>query len=88
MNKKLEQILKEKEKLYVVIDFDKTITAFESADSWDASGKTLEENFTKEMNELYQKYRPIEKDYTKSVFGWGFSYSHCDFGYVLKYFSE
>lgn len=64
MNKKLEQILKEKEKLYVVIDFDKTITAFESADSWDASGKTLEENFLKEMNDLYQKYRPIEKDYT------------------------
>ncbi len=29
-----------------------------------------------------------EKCYTKSVFGCGFSRSHCDFGYVLKYFSE
>lgn len=29
-----------------------------------------------------------EKCYTKSVFGCGFSCSHCDFGYVLKYFSE
>lgn len=60
--KKLE--LNEKN-LYVVIDFDKTITSYESIDSWDASANPnfIDNRLEKEMNELYEKYRPIEMDY-------------------------
>lgn len=48
---------------YVVIDFDKTITALESTDSWEATGKSLGEAFNQKMTERYQIYRPIELDY-------------------------
>lgn len=48
----------------IITDFDKTITAKNSMDSWDASGKELNENFHKEMDEIYKIYYPIELDYT------------------------
>ena len=48
---------------YVAVDFDKTITANESTDSWDASGKILGEEFRKRLYDLYYKYGPIEQDY-------------------------
>ena len=50
--------------MYVAIDFDRTITGQQSSDSWDATGKLLGEEFAKKLNELYEKYRPIELDYT------------------------
>lgn len=60
---KLEHIKFEKENFYIVADFDKTITSFESCDSWDASGKRLGDEFQKEINRLYEMYRPIEVSY-------------------------
>ena len=61
--KKLEKIKINKENLYVVIDFDKTITSKTSTDSWDASGKLLEKDFHLKLDRLYKKYGPIEVDY-------------------------
>ena len=62
---KLKKITKEN--YYIVTDFDRTITSFESVDSWDASGKLLGEEFLKESDRLYKKYAPIELDYTISI---------------------
>jgi len=53
-----------KDNYYVAIDFDRTITASKSADSWDAAGKSSGEEFNQKMSDLYQKYRPIELNYT------------------------
>ncbi len=61
---KLDQIKLEPNNMYVVIDFDRTITAKDSEDSWDAAGKMLGEEFVNKSYKLYQKYRPIEQDYT------------------------
>ena len=63
---KLERLEINKQNVYIVIDFDKTITATNSADSWNASGCLLGNNFKKDMNELYKFYAPIELDYTLS----------------------
>lgn len=63
---KLENLEINKQNVYIVIDFDKTITAANSADSWDASGCILGNNFKKDANELYEFYAPIELDYTLS----------------------
>lgn len=60
---KLEELKIRKDNVYFVIDFDRTITSKESKDSWDVSGYLLGKEFEKEMNEFYQKYRPIEIDY-------------------------
>lgn len=49
---------------YVAMDFDKTITAKDSCDSWDASGRKLGEEFKSKLNALYEIYAPIELDYT------------------------
>lgn len=53
---------------YVVIDFDKTITSYESIDSWAASvnPSVVDSRLIEEMNKLYEKYRPIEIDYSIS----------------------
>lgn len=53
---------------YVVIDFDKTITSYKSTDSWAASANpsTVDSRLMEEMNKLYEKYRPIEMDYSIS----------------------
>ena len=61
---KLDKIKLDANNMYVVIDFDRTITAKDSQDSWDAAAIMLGEEFTKKSYELYQKYRPIEQDYT------------------------
>lgn len=55
-----------KENYCIVTDFDRTITSFESVDSWDASGKLLGPEFLEESEKLYKKYAPIELDYTIS----------------------
>ena len=58
----------DKNNTYVVIDFDKTITPYESTDSWAASANPniVDNGLIKEMDELYEKYRPIEMDYSIS----------------------
>lgn len=63
---KLRKIKLNKNNFYVAIDFDKTITAAKSCDSWDASGNILGEEFRKKSYELHKKYGPIELDYTIS----------------------
>lgn len=63
---KLSKIQLTKNNFYVALDFDKTLTATESTDSWDASGRILGEDFKKEINSLYDKYSPIEQSYTVS----------------------
>ena len=57
-----------KNNTYIVIDFDKTITSYESIDSWAASANPniIDNKLIKEMDELYKKYRPIEMDYNIS----------------------
>lgn len=61
---KLEKLKINKINTYIVIDFDRTITAANSEDSWAASGKLLGKQFQKEIDEVYKLYSPIELDYT------------------------
>lgn len=60
---KLETLKINKNNVYLVIDFDKTITTKQSTDSWAASGMMLGDNFAKEINKLYEQFRPIELNY-------------------------
>ena len=60
---KISKIKLTKTNFYVAIDFDKTITASNSEDSWASSGKLLGEEFKEKLYELYYKYGPIEQDY-------------------------
>ena len=60
---KLNKIKLNKDNIYVAIDFDRTITSNNSDDSWDATGKCLGREFKNRLEELYQKYRPIELSY-------------------------
>ena len=48
------------------MDFDKTITSYDSSDSWDAAAnpKFVEPGIRSDMDKLYKKYRPIEIDTT------------------------
>ncbi len=64
--KKLEKIELNNNNFYVVIDFDKTITSKDSNDSWAAAGNLLGEEFITKTDNLYNKYVPIEKDYSIS----------------------
>lgn len=65
-NEKVNNIKLTKNNFYVAIDFDKTITSKESCDSYDASGNMLGEEYKKKNFELYQKYAPVELNYTIS----------------------
>ncbi len=58
-----------KENLYVVLDYDRTITSIKGPDSWDAvTSKTIVgTEIREEMEELYKKYRPIELSYDISI---------------------
>ena len=55
-----------KENVYVLLDFDKTITSYDSLDSWAVAGMAADEGCEVEVNKLYEKYRPIEMDYNIS----------------------
>lgn len=55
-----------KENMCVLMDFDKTTTSFDSLDSWAIAGMTAKEGCEQEINKLYEKYRPIEMDYSIS----------------------
>lgn len=61
---KVEKIKLDENNVYIAIDFDRTITSMESVDSWDASGNILGEEFKKEIEDMYEIYGPIERDYT------------------------
>lgn len=62
-----ENIIKEikltKENMCILLDFDRTITNFDSLDSWAVAGMASEEGCMQEMDILYEKYRPIETNY-------------------------
>lgn len=58
----LENLNIKQDNVYLVIDFDRTITTNQSEDSWDVTGKLLGQEFAKHLKNLYQKYRPIELD--------------------------
>ena len=54
--KYIKKVKLDKTNMYVAIDFDKTITATESEDSWDATGKMLGKEFeTKLSNNIWGK---------------------------------
>ena len=62
----LKNIKLTKENMCVLLDFDKTLTSYESLDSWAVAGMAAEEGCEAEVNKLYDKYRPIEMDYNIS----------------------
>ncbi len=66
--KELKQKIK-KDNICIFIDFDKTITSNDSRDSWDAiaNRKVMGEELANGLNVYYQKYGPIELDYTMAV---------------------
>ena len=64
--------LKEKmnaDNICIFIDFDRTITSKDSEDSWAASAnkKAMGEGLSKELDSYYEKYDPIELDYTMDI---------------------
>ena len=61
--KKIEKLDINSNNLVIAIDFDKTITAKTSMDSWGASGLLLGKEFKEKLEKLYIKYRPVELDY-------------------------
>ncbi len=65
-NNKINKLNLNKDNTYIVIDFDKTITSYDSSDSWDAvaNPKFVGQGIRSDMDKLYKKYRPIEMDYT------------------------
>ena len=67
-NNKINQLNLNKDNTYIVMDFDKTITSYDSSDSWDAAAnpKFVEQGIRSDMDKLYKKYRSIEMDYTIS----------------------
>lgn len=89
---KLKKLKINKDNVYFVIDFDRTITAKESEDSWAVSGRLLGKEFAKEIDELYLKYRPIEMDYQitteekeKAMVEW---YGKCMYLYYKYHLTE
>lgn len=62
---KLSKINLNKNNICYIIDFDRTLTKENCEDSWDAvaSKKIFGEELSKELNNLYQKYGPIEVNY-------------------------
>lgn len=63
---KLEKIKLNKSNFYVALDFDQTLTSPDGLSSWDACGFPLGDNFKKETSTLFEKYGPVELDYTIS----------------------
>ncbi len=55
-----------KDNICVFMDYDKTITSSDSEDSWatSANKKAMGMEIANDLNKLYEKYGPIELDYT------------------------
>lgn len=64
-NQKINDLKINKNNVYLVIDFDKTITSNESMDSWASSAnpEIVGEEIVEKMDILYQKYEPIESSH-------------------------
>ena len=63
---KLEKVKFTKSNFYVAVDFDRTITARKSNGTWDIGGLFLGDEFKQKSKEMYDRYSPIEHDYTIS----------------------
>ena len=48
----LEKLNIKQDNVYLVIDFDRTITTNQSEDSWDVTGKLLGQEFAKHLKNL------------------------------------
>lgn len=57
-------------KMYVLADFNKTLTKGNSKTTWSilATSNLFDENYTKERNELYSKYKHFEEDETLDIY--------------------
>lgn len=64
---KLKKLKINKENACIVMDFDRTITASNSQDSWDASSHMLGNECKQEMENMYKFYAPIELDYNLNI---------------------
>lgn len=62
-NKK-EKLELKKDNTFIVLDFDKTITSFESKDSWGVCSSQLSKECNEKLDKIYKYYSPIEIDYT------------------------
>ena len=56
----------DKNNICIFLDYDKTITSSESEDSWatTANRKVMGQEISNDLDKLYEKYGPIELDYT------------------------
>lgn len=69
--KKIDELKQKinKDNIYVFMDYDKTITSSKSEDSWatTANKKAMGKAISNELNKFYEKYGPIELDYTIDI---------------------
>lgn len=91
---KFKNICLNRNNFYVVMDFDKTITTANGTDSWTIiqNPNIMNPNFYKDSLLLYEKYGPLEMDYTldgitKSNYmkDWYFSVMNLTYFYDLTY---
>lgn len=66
---KIEKFKKTRESYCIFLDYDRTITTAESDDSWAASAnrKVVGDVIADNLDILYEKYSPIELDYTLDI---------------------
>lgn len=64
---KLRKIKLNKKNIFIVLDFDRTITSFKSQDSWAVSGLLLGKSFKDKLDSYYKYYRKIELDYNINI---------------------
>ena len=64
MNDDINLKTKDWDNYYVLIDFDRTLTNGNSTSSWEilSKGGFMPEEYTLEVDRLYQYYRPFEVD--------------------------
>ncbi len=83
-----------KDNICVFLDYDKTITSSESEDSWasTANRKVMGQEISNDLDKLYEKYGPIEFDYSmnekereKSIIEW---YDKCMDLYYTYHLTE
>ena len=69
--KKIDELKQKinKDNIYVFMDYDKTITSNKSEDSWatTANKKAMGKAISNDLNKFYEKYGPIELDYTIDI---------------------
>ena len=58
-----------KDSIYILIDFDKTITSSTSTTSWKIleNSKYMPKEYSTERHQLFKQYRPIEIDETVTL---------------------